>query len=43
MKSRIMRWAGDVALMGVREMNTGLWWEDTKKGDHLKNLGLIGG
>jgi hypothetical protein len=33
-KSRRMRWAGHVALMGRRGMHIGYWWESHKKRDH---------
>jgi hypothetical protein len=34
-KSRRMRWAGQVARRGKREVHTGFWWEDLREGDHL--------
>jgi hypothetical protein len=36
-KSRRMRRAGHVARMGKREVHTGFWWGDLRKGDHLGN------
>jgi hypothetical protein len=36
MKSRTMRWAGHVALMGKGEAYTGFWWEkNLREIDHL--------
>jgi len=34
-KSRRMRWAGNVARMGIGEACTGLWWGDLRERDHL--------
>jgi hypothetical protein len=40
-KSRRMRWAGNVARMGGRgEVYTGFWWENLREGDHLEDLGI---
>jgi hypothetical protein len=33
-KSRMMRWAGHVALMVRGEMHIGYWWESQKKRDN---------
>jgi hypothetical protein len=32
-RSRRMRWAEHVALMGRREIHTGFWWESQKERD----------
>jgi hypothetical protein len=31
-----MRWAGYIALMGVKRMHRGLWWERQKERDNLE-------
>jgi hypothetical protein len=41
-KSRIMRWAEHVALMGEREVHTGLWWGIVRESDHLGKAGVDG-
>jgi hypothetical protein len=33
-KSRRMRWAGHVAIMGRRGMHVGYWWESQKERVH---------
>jgi hypothetical protein len=42
MKSRRMRWAGHVERKGRGEANTGIWWENLGKRDHLENPGANG-
>jgi hypothetical protein len=34
MKSRRMRWAGNVARRGRGRMHTGCWWDSRKERDH---------
>jgi hypothetical protein len=41
-KSRRMRWAGNVARMGEREVHAGFWWGNLRKGDHLGDPGING-
>jgi hypothetical protein len=41
-KSRRMRWAGNVARMGKGEVYTEFWWGDLREGDHLEDPGLDG-
>jgi hypothetical protein len=36
-KSRRMRWAGNVACMGEKEVHTGFWWGDLREGNHLED------
>ena len=42
MKSKIMGWAGRVALMGREEAYTGFWWKKLRKRDHLEDPGVDG-
>ena len=39
-KSRRMRWAGNVARMGREEAYTGLWWGNLRERDHLGDPGV---
>ena len=41
-KSRIMRWVGNVARMGEREAYTGFWWGNLREIDHLRDPGVDG-
>jgi len=41
-KSRRMRWAGQVALMRGRDAYTGFWWGNLKEGDHLEDPDIDG-
>jgi hypothetical protein len=41
-KSRRLRWAGNVARMAKREVHRGFWWGDLSEGDHLGDPGLDG-
>jgi hypothetical protein len=41
-KSRIMRWAGNIARMGKRAVHTGFCWGDLREGDHLGDPGVDG-
>jgi hypothetical protein len=34
-KSRRMRWAGNVVVWERKEVHTGFWWGDLREGDHL--------
>jgi hypothetical protein len=42
MKSKRMRWDGNVARMGIGEVYTGFWWGNLRERDHLKDSGLNG-
>jgi hypothetical protein len=37
-----MKWAGNVAHMGKREVHAGFWWGDLREGDHLGDPGVDG-
>jgi hypothetical protein len=41
-KSRRMRWAGNVARMGKGEACTGFWWGNLRERDHLGDPGVNG-
>ena len=41
-KTRRMRWVGNVAGVGIGELNTGFWWGNLKEGDHLGDPGIDG-
>ena len=41
-KSRRMRWAGNVALWGRVEVHTGFWWGNLREKDHLEDPGVDG-
>ena len=41
-KSKTMRWAGNVARMGRGAAHTRLRWEYLKEGDHFEDLGVDG-
>jgi hypothetical protein len=41
-KSRRMRWAGDVARMGIRGMHVGYWWEIQKVREHWEDQDVGG-
>jgi hypothetical protein len=39
-KLRRIRWAGNVAHMGRKEVPTGFWWGNLRERDHLEDPGL---
>jgi hypothetical protein len=39
-KSRRMRWAGQVARMGEKRGACRIWWGDLREGDHLGDPGV---
>ena len=41
-KSRGMRWAGNVALWGRGEAYTGYWWRNLRERDHLEDPDVDG-
>jgi len=41
-KSRRIRWAGNVACMGRGEVYTGLWWENLRDREQLEDPGVEG-
>jgi hypothetical protein len=41
-KSRRMRWAGNVARLGKSKVHTGFWWGDLREGEHLGGPGIGG-
>jgi len=41
-KSRCMRWAGNVARMGNGDVCTEFWWGNLKERDHLEDSGVDG-
>jgi hypothetical protein len=42
MKSRRMRWAGQVAHMGEKRKVYKVWWESPKEGVHSEDQGIDG-
>jgi hypothetical protein len=40
-KSRRMRWEGNLASMGRRGIHTRFWWKLQKESDHWEDLGLV--
>ena len=38
--SRRMRWVGNVAPIGEKEVHTGFWWENLRERDHLEDPGI---
>jgi hypothetical protein len=41
-KWRRMRWAGDIARMGKREVCNGFWWGNRKERDHWADPAISG-
>jgi hypothetical protein len=41
-KSRRLRWAGNVDVWGRGEVHTGLYWGNLREGDHLEDPGVDG-
>ena len=41
-KSRGMRWVGNVAVWETGEEYTGFWWGYQREGDHLQDMDLDG-
>jgi hypothetical protein len=41
-KSTWMRWSACVAHTGQKRNDTGFWWGNLKKRDHLQDLGIDG-
>jgi hypothetical protein len=39
-KSRIVRWAGNVARIGMGKAYTGIWWRNLRETDHLGDPGI---
>jgi hypothetical protein len=41
-KPKRMRWAGHVAVWGIREMDVGFCWEIQKERDHKEDIHIVG-
>jgi hypothetical protein len=39
-KSRRMRWAGNVTRMGDGKLPTAFWWGNLRERDHFEDLGI---